>query len=141
MSVGGFAAFGLQAAPAQTQQQVPVVGAFGAPMGTAPMGVAAVGAPAMPVPAMAGPFGGAMPPQQHHGMMPEGFPNPFEQQTGGAMGLQGLQFGFAAAPTSPAPPMQQQSPNTPSAYSTRANNAFADLSIGKVRTELYLFIR
>ncbi|EYB84849.1 hypothetical protein Y032_0309g2083 [Ancylostoma ceylanicum] len=141
MPVGGFAAFGLQAAPAQAQPQMPGVGAFGAPMGTAPMGVAPMGAPAMPVPAMTGPFAGAMPPQQPFGMMPEGFPNPFEQQTGGAMGLQGLQFGFATAataPTSPPPTMQQHSPSTPSAYSTRANNAFADLSIGKVLNMNYM---
>ncbi|KHJ78734.1 putative GTP-ase activating protein [Oesophagostomum dentatum] len=159
MPVGGFAAFGLQAAPPQPQQPVTSNDVFGAPsvgaapmgtpgmntasmmaptMGVAPMGMPAMGglpmgAPVMGAGAMAAPFG-AFP------MQPSGFPNPFEQQTGGAMGLQGFSAGMvptSVAPMSNAPAAQQQPPSTPG-FSSRANNAFADLSIGKVLNMNYM---
>ncbi|KAK6752787.1 hypothetical protein RB195_003909 [Necator americanus] len=134
MPVGGFAAFGLQAVPPQAQQQMPGA-VFGAPsVGTATMSGTPMGAPSTALPPMTAPFGGMVP--QH----PYGFPNPFEQQGGGGpMMLQGTQFGMMApAPKSPPSTMQQHSPSTPSAYSTRANNAFADLSIGKVLNMNYM---
>ncbi|KAK6014234.1 hypothetical protein OSTOST_20412, partial [Ostertagia ostertagi] len=119
--VGGFAAFGLQAAP---QQSVPAITALSA-SAKVPENKAFPGAPAM--------MGFASPmPQMPYGINPQGFPNPFEQPSGTAL-LQGLQF----APVSAAPSLAAQ-PQSPTACSTRANNAFADLSIGKVLNMNYL---
>ncbi|VDM69359.1 unnamed protein product, partial [Strongylus vulgaris] len=152
MPVGGFAAFGLQAAPPQPQhqQQTSTADLLGAPttgttIGTIPMAVPAMNTAPMVAPAMINvPMGAQMglPPMTLGGppmpgmtfppMQPFGFPNPFEQNA--AMGLQGLQMGMvgtSAPAITTTPTAQPQSPTAQSAYSSRANNAFADLSIGK----------
>ncbi|KAK5977184.1 Stromal membrane-associated protein 2 [Trichostrongylus colubriformis] len=121
--VGGFAAFGLQVAP---QQSLPEMAALGATANVAGNKTSPAAQPMMGM-AYASPM-----PQMSQGMNPQGFPNPFEQPPGAAM-LQGLQF--APVPTSLNMTAQPQSPT---ACSTRANNAFADLSIGKVLNMNYM---
>uniref|UniRef100_A0A7I4YP94 Arf-GAP domain-containing protein n=1 Tax=Haemonchus contortus TaxID=6289 RepID=A0A7I4YP94_HAECO len=123
--VGGFAAFGLQAAPPQPSNLVQGMPTYGAAPKVAEN-------KAFPVaPAMMGV--GFAPPvsQMPYGMNPQGFPNPFEQPSGAAM-LQGMQFAPAPVAT-----MSAQ-PQSPTACSTRANNAFADLSLGKVLNMNYM---
>ncbi|VDO40664.1 unnamed protein product [Haemonchus placei] len=123
--VGGFAAFGLQAAPPQSSNLVQGMPTYGAAPKVAEN-------KAFPVaPAMMGV--GFAPPvaQMPYGMNPQGFPNPFEQPSGAAM-LQGMQFAPAPVAT-----MSAQ-PQSPTACSTRANNAFADLSLGKVLNMNYM---
>ncbi|KAK6057896.1 hypothetical protein COOONC_04544 [Cooperia oncophora] len=142
--VGGFAAFGLQAAPQQSIPAVPNMAAApkvaenkGYPVAPAMMGMGFVSPMVQmpnPMPQMPNPMP-QMPnamPQMPYGMSQQGFPNPFEQPSGGAA-LQGMQF----APTVAASSLSAH-PQSPTACSTRANNAFADLSIGKVLNMNYL---
>ncbi|VDM62113.1 unnamed protein product [Angiostrongylus costaricensis] len=117
--VGGFAAFGLKAASPPQQMM-----GINAPPPTVE-NPTFTGGPAMSVG-----FASPVPGQQSF-MTRDGLPNPFEHPRVG--GVMQFSSGFS---TSVKPPVPQQ-PSSPS-YSSRANNAFADLSLGKVST-LYIF--
>lgn len=123
--IGGFAAFGLKAASPQNHQQMIGVNVPDSP----PVGVESstfTGGPAMRTG-----FGASVPQQQSF-LMRDGFPNPFEQPRMGGV----IQFGCDIS-TSGKPVMHQQ-PSLPSSGLSRANNAFADLSIGKVLSMTYM---
>lgn len=132
--VGGFAAFGLQAAPPHTSQSMPGMAAFGAATPISSENATFTPAPSM----LNSGFTGSVPQMQPRAV-PQAFPNPFEQSSGLLM-MQGLQLGAPTTTgTSQTVTSQASTPTSPTAAcSARANNAFADLSIGKVLNMNYL---
>ncbi|WKY03291.1 hypothetical protein Q1695_004773 [Nippostrongylus brasiliensis] len=132
--VGGFAAFGLQAAPTPQTQHQPGMPAFG----RTPVVGDSTAPPFAAVPSLSNVgFANAIPPVQHNMVTPQSFPNPFDQPHGGL--IQGLPYGTSSSTSNPSVQHKfQTSPTTPTSCSSRANNAFADLSIGKVLNMNYM---